>query len=107
MTDRPNPVTTTAQLGNLLPTNRMLEMRTAGVVILTISDQEAAYLVAIMEREAEHWHDRHGAHQGTPVDLEAATKCENLSTYIESRRPIPRRFIAAVHMSQRHNGETA
>ena len=94
MTDRPNPVTTPAPLP-------------AGVVVLRISDQEAAYLAAIMELEAEHWHDRHGAHQGTPVDLAAATRCEWLASYIESKRPTSGRFIAAVHMSQRHNGETA
>lgn len=94
MTDRPNPVTT-------------YESLPAGVVLLTISDQEAAYLAAIMEREAEHWHDRHGAHQGTRTDRAAATRCENLATYIESERPTSRRFIAAVHMSQRNNGETA
>ena len=94
MTDRPNPVTTPAPLP-------------AGVVVLRISDQEAAYLAAIMEREAEHWYDRYSAHQGTRTDLAAATRCENLATYIESERPTSRRFIAAVHMSQRHNGETA
>lgn len=95
MTDRPNPVTTPAPLP-------------AGVVVLKISDQDAAYIAVIMEREAEHWHDRHGgAHPGKPICLAAATRCENLATYIESERPTSRRFIATVHMSQRHNGETA
>lgn len=82
MTTRPNPVTTPAPLP-------------AGVVVLTISDQDAAYLAAIMEREAEHWHDRHGAHQGAPVDLAAATRCEWMASYIEAERPTSRRFIAA------------
>lgn len=94
MTDRPHPIKTPEPLP-------------AGVVILTISDQEAAYLVAIMERESEHWADRLGSTQGDHLDLAATTKCENLATYIESERPTSRRFIAAVHMSQRHNGETA
>lgn len=94
MTTRPNPVTT-------------YESLPAGVVLLTISDQEAAYIAAIMEREAEHWHDVHETHQGTRTARAAANRCENLATYIESERPASRRLIGAVHMSQRHNGETA
>jgi hypothetical protein len=73
MNDRPNPATTpTAQ--------------PAGVVVLHINEQEAAYLRNVMEDEADYWHRRHGSEHGQPSDLGAAVRCERLATYIEAER---------------------
>jgi hypothetical protein len=68
------------------PTDRRPSDHAARVVRLLLDDQEAAYLVDLMEHEAEHWHDRAGAYQGTPADLAAAVRCERLATYIHAER---------------------